>query len=142
ADQSPDRIRRIRRVRVGEDQDLAGGRGDSGIQRTRLAGPWQIEDADPRILATSYRHRPVGRSVGRDDDLEAVTRVVDCEQVLDAGNARALLVMRRGHGAHSERSSACAEITTLPSGVTSATRCGRGRSLARSITRTGKPAYV
>ncbi len=94
ADELADRIRRVRRVRVREHEDLAGRRRDRGVEGARLAGPRQIEDTNAAIFPASFGDRPVGGPVRRDHDLEAVARVIDGQQVLDPGADRAFLVVR------------------------------------------------
>jgi hypothetical protein len=55
--------------RVSEDEDVAAGRQDAGVQRDRLAAGRHLDQADGRAERGECRAGVVGGSVGHDDDL-------------------------------------------------------------------------
>ena len=84
-------------VGVREGDDLALRPGHRGVLRGHLALPGPGEQAHTRVLPGDRldgRVGPVRRAVGGDDDLDALGRVVEREQVLQATCDHALLVVR------------------------------------------------
>ena len=71
-------------VRVGEEDDVAPRLGQDLVEGAVLAPAGQVEDAQPRIRELpGDGRRPVRRSIGGDDDLEAIPRVFEVQAVDD-----------------------------------------------------------
>ena len=108
ADRRIGEVRRQRRQRpvaeslpgVGEDEDLAGRRGDPGVERQRLAAGGHFDEPDGAALTVLGERRAgsVGRAVGDHDDL-AAARIRQVEQVGDApGQARRFIARGEDDG--------------------------------------------
>jgi len=107
---SGDRLRRVRRVGVGEAQPGSARQGHAGFEREALAGPARRRTFDtqhvypwiPAGRVSEDRRRAVGGAVVRDDDLE--TREGLRPQGREARSDAPLLVARRHDHAHEGRS--------------------------------------
>ena len=127
-----ERIGRPGRVRVREGDDLAGRLAYGAILCRDLAAAWAVEEPDARLACGDCLDelvRPVGRGVRGDDDLEAVGRVVEREEVLEATLDHRLLVV--GGDDDADR--------RLPARVCAT---GRRRTRARAPAASGYPTCV
>ena len=94
ADELAQRVGRPRRVRVGEGDDVGVGRAHRGVLRRDLAAARVPDHA--RAGRLRERLGAVRGSVGGDDELEQLRRIVERAKVLDPPLDRVLLVVR-GH---------------------------------------------
>ena len=65
-----------------------------------------LEKANAQVLGGNLADDgvgEVGRAVGRDDDFEPLSRIVECQRVLDAAADHRLLVVRRDHQRNGRR---------------------------------------
>ena len=103
ADELPQRVALPERIRIGEGDDLPARLPDTPVLRRDLASALAADELDARVLGGEPLDdlvRPVGRSVGGDDDLDQLTRVVEVEQVPNAPLDHVALVVCRDDDAH------------------------------------------
>ena len=92
----PERIRCPRGVRVREGDHVAGRLADRAVLSGDLPAARAVEQADARLAGGDGLDelvRPVGRRVGGDDDLQAIRRVVERQQVVEPPLDHGLLVV-------------------------------------------------
>jgi len=84
ADELAQRIRRPRRVGVGEGDDLARSLADGAVLCCDLAAALAGEEAHATLAEGAHEVvRAIGRGVGGDDDFQPLARVVERQQVLE-----------------------------------------------------------
>ena len=100
-DERAHRVRREHLARVGEDQDVVDRARDAGIEGRRLAARRRRDDVDGVAEAREDAERIVGRSVGDDDDLPPIGRIVEREEILDARRQPMRFIAGRDDNRHS-----------------------------------------
>ena len=123
-DERPQRVGSEYLTRVSEDENRMRRARDASVERQRLAAERHGDDVDLPAEDGQRLERPIGRSVGDDDDLTPIRRVVEREQVLDASRQPERFVS----GGEDNRHAGQAVLGSIPPGFF---YCSRGPTPAR-----------